>query len=183
MTEVRGLMPDNDPITKSLPSLTAKQREVLSLVADNRTSKEIAARLNISESAVNQRIEMIRQRLGGLPRGELARLYRQEYTPKDEQFEDVRETWQKIHLPEAHRNGQGDAAESISLQQSFGSHPIDTPSGDGSQLSALFFNADDTWLSTESRTTGLFRHGAIVAIVALALGFAAGVTHLLGPVG
>ena len=33
-----------------------KQREVLALVADNRTSKEIASLLGISESAVNQRI-------------------------------------------------------------------------------------------------------------------------------
>ena len=42
---------------QTLPKLTRKQRDVLALVADNRTSKEIAARLGISESAVNQRIE------------------------------------------------------------------------------------------------------------------------------
>ena len=36
-----------------LGDLTDKQREVLSLIADNRTSKEIAGFLGITESAVN----------------------------------------------------------------------------------------------------------------------------------
>lgn len=176
-------MPSNVPTVKSLPTLTPKQRDVMALVADNRTSKEIAARLKISESAVNQRIEMIRQRLGGLPRGELARLYRLEYAPKDDESEGLTETWQKIHLPPPGPNGKGGAAESISLQQSFGSHPIDTQFGDGSQLSAFFFNDGDSWDSREGRTDALIRHGAIIAIVSLALAFAAGVTLFLSPSG
>lgn len=56
--------------------LTPKQREVLDLLLDNRTSKEIARILEISESAVNQRIEPLRQRAGGLSRAQLARAYR-----------------------------------------------------------------------------------------------------------
>jgi len=63
-----------------LDKLTEKQREVLSLVSDGLTSKEIARKLDISESAVNQRIEMIRHRLGGLPRSQIARLYRRQST-------------------------------------------------------------------------------------------------------
>lgn len=183
MLEVRGSMLGNDATTRNLPKLTLKQRDVLALVADNRTSKEIAARLNISESAVNQRIEMIRQRLGGLPRGELARLYRQEYAPKDDEIEGVTQTWQKIHLPHDRSNGKGSGAESISLQQPFGSHPKDQQPGNGSQLSALFFESDDSWFGHEGRATGLIRHGAIIAIVTLALAFAAGITHLLSPIG
>lgn len=62
--------------TATLDGLTDKQKEVLSLVAEGMTSKEIARRLRISESAVNQRIEVIRQRLGGMPRSQIARLYR-----------------------------------------------------------------------------------------------------------
>lgn len=62
--------------TATLDGLTDKQKEVLSLVAEGMTSKEIARKLGISESAVNQRIEVIRQRLGGLPRSQIARLYR-----------------------------------------------------------------------------------------------------------
>lgn len=58
------------------PRLTAKQHEVLRFVAENRTSKEIAFELGISESAVNQRIEGVRNRTGAPPRAELARAYR-----------------------------------------------------------------------------------------------------------
>lgn len=63
-----------------LNSFTEKQREVLALVSEGMTSKEIARKLGISESAVNQRIEVIRQRLGGLPRTQIARLYRRTNT-------------------------------------------------------------------------------------------------------
>jgi DNA-binding CsgD family transcriptional regulator len=59
------------------PILTEKQHEVLRSVAENRTSKEIAWDLDISESAVNQRIEGVRSRAGSPPRAELARAYRQ----------------------------------------------------------------------------------------------------------
>src|SRR3546814_19774730 len=59
-----------------VPRLTAKQHEVLRFVAENRTSKEIAWELGISESAVNQRIEGVRSRTGSPPRAELARVYR-----------------------------------------------------------------------------------------------------------
>lgn len=57
--------------------LTPKQHEVLRFVAENRTSKEIAWELGISESAVNQRIESVRSRTGAPPRAALARAYRQ----------------------------------------------------------------------------------------------------------
>jgi len=63
-----------------LDALTPKQREVLRMVAEGLTSKEIARKIDISESAVNQRIETIRQRLGGLPRSQIARLYRHQNT-------------------------------------------------------------------------------------------------------
>jgi DNA-binding CsgD family transcriptional regulator len=177
-------MPRNSSPAKSLPKLTSKQRDVMALVADNRTSKEIAARLDISESAVNQRIEMIRQRLGGLPRGELARLYRQEFAPEGVEFKEELQTWQKIHVPQTPMHSEGAVrAESISTPQSFGSHPDEPQPGDGSQLSALFFDTDESWLGRENRGTAVARHGVIIAIVTLALVFAAGITHLLGPIG
>ena len=61
-------------------ALTDKQREVITYVSEGLTSKEIARKLGVSESAVNQRIEVIRQRLGGLPRAQIARLYRRQST-------------------------------------------------------------------------------------------------------
>lgn len=63
--------------TTLFQSLTPKQHEVFELVADNWTSKEIAARLGVTESAVNQRIEAVRLRAGFLPRAHVARAYRQ----------------------------------------------------------------------------------------------------------
>lgn len=164
----------------SLPDLTPKQRDVLALVADNRTSKEIAVRLGISESAVNQRIEMVRSRLGGLPRGELARLYRQDLTSDDEADRPADLTWQKIHLPESPKPGKEDVAESISSLPPGQHATADGEAGDGSQLSALFFAEDDGWLR---RWGGATTFAQIAAIVAAAMLIAFGVTQLLGPVG
>lgn len=59
-----------------LRQATCKQREVLDLLADGRTSKEIALHLGISPSAVNHRIEPLRQKAGGQSRLELARRWR-----------------------------------------------------------------------------------------------------------
>lgn len=176
-------MTSESKAAQTLPRLTRKQRDVLALVADNRTSKEIAARLGISESAVNQRIEMVRARLGGLPRGELARLYRQEFSPQDTDIEATSETWQKIHLPDSSLGGNGGGAEGISLPHFSGAVPDREPLRDGSQLSAFFFEQDNTWLGREDRPTVLARHAVIVLIVVVGLVVAAGVTSLLGPVG
>lgn len=66
--------------TALLDALTDKQREVIALVSEGMTSKEIARKLGISESAVNQRIEVTRQRLGGMSRAQIARIYRQTST-------------------------------------------------------------------------------------------------------
>jgi DNA-binding CsgD family transcriptional regulator len=71
MTTVKRL-----PNSDLFDGVTPKQREVLELLAENRTTKEIAARLGVSDSAVNQRIEPLRQRLGGITRSELTRRYR-----------------------------------------------------------------------------------------------------------
>lgn len=168
---------------QNLPKLTRKQHEVLALVADNRTSKEIAARLGITESAVNQRIEMVRSRLGGLPRGELARLYRQEYleTAPDKRSEN--ETWQKIHLSESFAMAEKGGAEGISPPQSSGSHRTGVEPGDGSQLSAFFFQEEADWLASDARPRVLLRQALVGVIIILALLIAFGVTTWLGPVG
>lgn len=69
-------MSSRDDTKEFFEGLTVKQREVLEFLADNRTSKEIAGALDVSESAVNQRIDTLRQRFGGITRSELARRYR-----------------------------------------------------------------------------------------------------------
>lgn len=164
----------------NLPDLTLKQREVLALVADNRTSKEIAVLLGISESAVNQRIEIVRARLGGLPRGQLARLYRQKYSPETAENSDSDGIWQKIQLPENTSNSNDGIAESIPFSIAGGSHRVPASEGDGSQLSAYFYEGEQDWLGRESPTVALARGAAILAIILLGMAIAATITQWLG---
>lgn len=63
------------PLAAELRDLSDKQREVLDLVLDRRTNKEIAVALGISASAVEQRLQSVRRRLGVTSRADLARAY------------------------------------------------------------------------------------------------------------
>ena len=56
--------------------LTDKQREVLDLLIQHKTSKEIARRLEISPYTVDQRINFAKDKLGARTRGEAAMAYR-----------------------------------------------------------------------------------------------------------
>lgn len=58
-----------------LSRLTLKQREVLDLVLQHQSSKQIAKALGISPYTVDQRIAAARARLGVATRGEVARTY------------------------------------------------------------------------------------------------------------
>lgn len=156
-----------------LAQLTEKQREVLALVADNRTSKEIASLIGISESAVNQRIETIRARLGWIPRGELARLYRQAHQDEAPELHVNSDTWKKIQVPQSPFPDQGERAESVSSVFACGSHRSTADDGNGSQLTATLFQADNTWLWRKNGVTALVRFAATAAIITAAIGFAA----------
>ncbi|HTN13370.1 MAG TPA: helix-turn-helix transcriptional regulator [Sphingomonadaceae bacterium] len=59
-----------------LAALTAKQREVLDLLVQHKTSKEIARELGISPHTVDQRIQFAKSKIGAATRGELAQEYR-----------------------------------------------------------------------------------------------------------
>lgn len=71
------LVDSEDPASTAAPHLTEKQREVLDLLLDHKTSKEIALALGISPHTVDQRIQFAKQRLGARSRSDLARLYRE----------------------------------------------------------------------------------------------------------
>ncbi len=58
-----------------LASITPRQRAVMDLVIEHRTSKEIARELGIAPNTVDQRINAVRNRLGARDRAETARLY------------------------------------------------------------------------------------------------------------
>lgn len=59
-----------------LGELTAKQREVLNLLIQHKTSKEISRLLGISPHTVDQRIMLARGKLGVSSRSEVAQAYR-----------------------------------------------------------------------------------------------------------
>ena len=56
---------------------TEKQLEALELAAEGLTSKQVAQRLNVAPRTIDQRIDTIRKHLGGLPRNDAVRLFRQ----------------------------------------------------------------------------------------------------------
>jgi len=66
----------DDNAERDLGGLTAKQREVLDLLIEHKTSKEIARQLGISPHTVDQRIFFAREKLGVGTRGEVAVAYR-----------------------------------------------------------------------------------------------------------
>ena len=70
-------MLQTDIAHSQLAQLTDRQREVLDLVVDHKSTKEIALALGIAPNTVDQRILAAREKLGVARRGELARTYAQ----------------------------------------------------------------------------------------------------------
>ena len=70
-------MADDDTHSELLTELTGKQREVLDLLIEHKTSKEIARELRISHHTVDQRIDFAKRKLGVQSRGDLALRYRE----------------------------------------------------------------------------------------------------------
>lgn len=66
----------SSPSESPLDALTAKQREVLDLLIQHKTSKEISRILGISPYTVDQRILLARGKLGVSSRNEVAQAYR-----------------------------------------------------------------------------------------------------------
>lgn len=69
-------MTGNDREGDPLGELTAKQRDVLNLLIQHKTSKEISRLLGISPHTVDQRITLARAKLRVATRGEVAQAYR-----------------------------------------------------------------------------------------------------------
>lgn len=96
-------LPERSEIAAS--TLTMRQTEVLQLISQRLTIKEIAARLNVSESAINQRIRALKERLGVNTQRELAEWHSRFASSDDdigaaEEFDPCSETaCRKNHLP------------------------------------------------------------------------------------
>lgn len=150
----------------------------MALVADNRTSKEIAGLLGISESAVNQRIELIRARLGGIPRGEMARLYRQEFAREQTIASTFPPTWKKIQVqsgaPASHSGVvEGPSGEATAQTQA-------RLPGSGSQPSHSLLPDGLAWLDREEFSAAVLRTIMVAILVVAGMAAAATITSLLG---
>ena len=78
LTGGRGLLSSSDEVgVGPLQGLTAKQCQVLDLLIQHKTSKEISRMLGISPHTVDQRIMLARAKLQVGTRGEVAQAYRQ----------------------------------------------------------------------------------------------------------
>ncbi|MEU3826147.1 response regulator transcription factor [Streptomyces sp. SID161] len=56
------------------PHLTGRERQILQLVANGATDREIAAKLNITENTVHTHLERLRRKIGSRRRADLTRL-------------------------------------------------------------------------------------------------------------
>ena len=84
-----------------LARLTGKQREVLDLLIEHNTSKQIARRLGISPHTVDQRIQFAKDKLGAVSRNEAALTYRRLLQLSD------RVTYEESHVSELVEVDQG----------------------------------------------------------------------------
>jgi len=137
-----------------LAGLTAKQREVLDLLIEHKTSKEIARRLGISPHTVDQRIQFAKEKLGATSRNEAAAVYRR-LSELSGQL-----TYEESHLVSrapAVENRLGTLVSSPSVEFSSRGWTRSGPYGNGADLAVvpeLF----------EGRYGTLVRLGAIIAI-------------------
>jgi DNA-binding CsgD family transcriptional regulator len=145
---------EHSEIEFMLAGLTAKQREVLDLLIQHKTSKEIARDLGISPHTVDQRIQFAKEKLGATSRSEVALLYRRlveicgQLTYENSGIAD---------LPEAAESGPGTQAGPLSAlrlrERTYPDQPRETER-DYPVVPELF----------EGRYGTLIRLGAIIAI-------------------
>jgi DNA-binding CsgD family transcriptional regulator len=145
----QALLDDGD----ALGGLTDKQRQVLDLLIQHKTSKEIARRLSISPHTVDQRIQFAKEKLGAHSRSEAAVLYRR-----------LLETYEQTTYEESGIAEAGLASDEAAgpqgplpvalLRQRFRSRPSDGPEADFQVVPESF----------DGRHGTLIRLGSIFAI-------------------
>jgi len=146
----------------ALDELTDKQREVLDLLIEHKTSKEIARRLRISPHTVDQRIQFAKDKLGARTRSEAAVFYRRLLETCDQlTYENsgiVAERW-----PGDYRAGPQGPLPVSSLRQRFRSRPEDEPEADFRVVPELF----DGRYGTLVRTGAIFGIALFLVLVVL----------------
>jgi DNA-binding CsgD family transcriptional regulator len=141
---------------RSLASLTEKQREVLDLLLEHKTSKQIARQLRISPHTVDQRIQFAKYKLGARTRSEAAVAYRRLLETCE------RMTYENLGLaPE--RSDEDDTGEANASIEEL-SPPNWTGSDSGREVAADYQVGQGMF---DGRHGTLVRLGAIIAIAVL----------------
>ena len=145
---------DQDEGTAGLGGLTEKQREVLDLLIEHKTSKEIARLLGISPHTVDQRIFFAKEKLGAASRNEAAAAYRRLVGVSG------RTTYENSRIAASAGTAHGGsgllAGRVLALRHPELSQP------EGSVLSELDFRVVPEWF--DGRYGTLVRLSAIIAI-------------------
>jgi DNA-binding CsgD family transcriptional regulator len=137
-----------------LAGLTDKQREVLDLLIEHKTSKEIARLLGISPHTVDQRIFFAKEKLGAASRNEAAAAYRRLVAVSG------RTTYQYSHIAGAGATSESSPGLSSGQVLALGRSEPSQP--ESSSLPELDFRVVPEWF--DGRNGTLVRLGAIIAI-------------------
>ena len=145
---------DEDNGAPGLGGLTDKQREVLDLLIEHKTSKEIARQLGISPHTVDQRIFFAKEKLGAASRNEAAALYRR-----------LVGVYGRVTYEDSHIAARPSTAESVSgllAGQVLGLRPPELSQPGGPALAELDFRVVPEWF--DGRYGTLARLSAIITI-------------------
>lgn len=140
--------------------LSSKHRDVLDLLIEHKTSKEISRILEISPHTVDQRLDSARSRLGLANRSELAAAYRRYLEQSGEIYE--RLTYQNFHIGvEAFPLDEGDRGSAAHASVA-GSRVQDEASG-----SAMVDSDDDIFPERGGNRSGQLADKAVIILVAV----------------
>jgi DNA-binding CsgD family transcriptional regulator len=146
----------------ALDELTDKQRQVLDLLIEHQTSKEIARRLRISPHTVDQRIQFAKEKLGARTRSEAAVLYRRLVETYDPLTYEPSGIAAEGSMGNDRKGPQGPLPVT-SLRQRFRSRPEDGPEADFRVVPELF----DGRYGTLVRTGAIFSIALFLVLIVL----------------
>jgi len=145
---------DDDDGVAGLGGLTEKQREVLDLLIEHKTSKEIGRLLGISPHTVDQRIFFAKEKLGAASRNEAAVAYRRLVGISG------RTTYEDSHIARSGRTGEGVSGLLAGQVLAFTRPELSKP--EGPVLAELDFRVVPEWF--DGRYGTLVRMSAIIVI-------------------
>jgi DNA-binding CsgD family transcriptional regulator len=155
---------DEEAGTGGIAGLTDKQREVLDLLIEHKTSKEIARLLGISPHTVDQRIFFAKEKLGAASRNEAAAAYRRLVAISG------RMTYQNSRIARPAATSESNPGLLAGQVLTLGREELSQPESSG--LPELDFRVVPEWF--DGRYGTLVRLSAIIMIAAILVIFVLG---------